>query len=90
MELPPGGIMWESPATPVPLGSGNPEDDESAVQPVPWASASLTERWWNFVYGFDETDWIPFVVHDPEEPAPEPEPKRLGAGQVVPLRRRSR
>jgi hypothetical protein len=44
MELPPGGIMWESPATPVPLGAGDPEDDESAVQPFPWANASLTER----------------------------------------------
>ena len=89
-ELPAGGIMWESPATPVPLDSGDPEDDESEVQPFPWAGASLTECWWNFVYGFDEAGWIPFIVDGPEDPAPEPEPRPVGPAQVVPLRKRNR
>jgi hypothetical protein len=87
MELPPGGIMWESPAKPIPLDPGTDEDDP--VEPFPWATASLTERWWNFVYGFDEADWIPFVESDPEDSPPEPESeKRMGPGQVVALRRR--
>ncbi|RXG96364.1 hypothetical protein [Bradyrhizobium zhanjiangense] len=29
VELPTGGIMWESPAKPVPLQTGDPEDEES-------------------------------------------------------------
>jgi hypothetical protein len=87
-ELPPGGIMWESPAVPVPLDSGDPEDDDSEVQPFPWSSASLTERWWNFAYGFEEAEWIPFIVDGPEEPEPAPERRPFGPGLVVPLRGR--
>ena len=89
VELPPGGIMWESPATAVPLDAGDPEDDTAEVQPIPWAGASLTERWWNFMYGFDEADWIPFVFEDPDDPRPGPElePKRMGPGQVIALRK---
>ncbi|MCA1542251.1 hypothetical protein I6F18_20035 [Bradyrhizobium sp. NBAIM32] len=29
VELPPGGVMWESPAKPVPLKTGDPKDEES-------------------------------------------------------------
>src|SRR5579871_1471056 len=58
MMLPPGGVMWEGKAAPVPLDPGQDEDDE--VQPFPWATASLTERWWNFAYGLDEADWLQF------------------------------
>ena len=72
--------------TPVPLDSGDPEDDESEVQPFRWSGASLSERWWNFAYGFEEAEWFPFVVDGPEEPAPAPDPKPLGHGQVIPLR----
>jgi hypothetical protein len=41
IEMPPGGIMWTSPAIPVPLNPGDPEDDDSESEELPWAKARV-------------------------------------------------
>jgi hypothetical protein len=49
--LPPGGIMWTSPATPIPidvLGDADLGDPD----PIPWSDASFTELWWSYVFGY--------------------------------------
>ncbi|SFN80818.1 hypothetical protein SAMN05216573_12256 [Bradyrhizobium sp. Rc3b] len=56
VELPAGGIMWDSPAKPVPLQTGDPEDMESEPEEFPWAGASLTERWWYIAYGMEDVE----------------------------------
>jgi hypothetical protein len=46
IELPDGGVMWESPAVRVPLDTAAKGDDDTApTQDLPWARASLTEQW---------------------------------------------
>ena len=86
-ELPDGGIMWESPAKPVPLDVGDPEDDESPPEEFPWGGASLSERWWSIAYGFEDVQWEPFDPDAPDEYKPR-EPPPLGPGQVIPIRKK--
>ncbi|WP_445490224.1 hypothetical protein [Rhodopseudomonas sp. RCAM05734] len=46
-----GGIMWTSPAIPIPIEL--PEDDDGCEpSPMPWGAATFTEIWWGYVYGF--------------------------------------
>jgi hypothetical protein len=85
-QLPDGGIMWESPTKPVPLDAGDPDDDNSPVEAFPWTGASLTERWWNIAYGFEEVEWEPFDGEVPEPELPQP----VGPGRVIPMRKRQR
>jgi hypothetical protein len=40
VELPPGGIMWTGPTLPVPLDRGDPDDDGSKIEVLPWARLS--------------------------------------------------
>jgi hypothetical protein len=83
VELPDGGIMWESPAIDVPFqfDKDSPEPpDEEDVPKVPWSGASLTESWWSVVYGYTDEQWTSFVPQDPLKPRP-PAPRRpLGGG----------
>ncbi|PPQ16349.1 hypothetical protein CV770_26765 [Bradyrhizobium sp. AC87j1] len=89
VELPMGGIMWESPAKPVPLKTGDPEDMESEPEEFPWAGASLTERWWYIAYGMEEVEWTLFEGI-PRPTRTEPVTKRpLNLGRVLPFRKRS-
>lgn len=89
VELPAGGIMWESPAKPVPLDAGDPEDEESPVEEFPWTGASLTERWWYIAYGMEDVEWTPFEDDPPRPPRMEPLTKRpLNPGRVIPYRKR--
>jgi hypothetical protein len=89
VELPAGGIMWTSPAKPVPLQTGDPEDDESEPEEFPWAGASLTERWWYIAYGMDEVEWTPFADDPPRPPRTEPLTRKpLRPGRVIPFRKR--
>lgn len=88
VELPAGGIMWASPAKPVPLNAGDPADEESEVEEFPWSGASLTERWWNVAYGFEDVEWTPFEADPPRPPRPQPLTKeRRDAGGVIPFRK---
>ncbi|WNV08900.1 hypothetical protein [Tardiphaga sp. 709] len=41
----PGGIMWTSPAIPIPIPRTDDEDG-SEPDPMPWSEATDTERWW--------------------------------------------
>ena len=66
VEVPSGGVMWESPAVPVPLDTAAKGDDEDAeIATLPWSGASLTEGWWNFVHGFEDAEWTPFCPDAP-------------------------
>lgn len=87
-DLPDGGIMWESPAKPVPLDAGDPEDDGSPVEKFPWSGASLTERWFNFAYGFEDAEWTPFEPDRPDHPEPPPKRRPTGPAEVIPMRKR--
>lgn len=83
----PGGIMWTSPAIPVPIA--RPEDsDGSEPDPMPWADATVTERWWDFLYGYLTCRWKRLFPDDPPEPAKPALPQRPGPGQVVPFRKK--
>jgi hypothetical protein len=89
IEMPPGGIMWTSPAIPVPLKAGDPEDDDSKSEELPWAKAELSELWWSVVYGHSDDEWTEFFPGKPRKPRT-PAPRRpLGPGRVVRFRKRS-
>jgi hypothetical protein len=80
-----GGIMWSSPAIPIPIEL--PEDD-TFDDPMPWAAATITDSWWDYFYGFAKPRWKPiFPDRRTEPPQPEP-PEKPGPGHVVPFNRR--
>lgn len=81
----PGGVMWVSPAVPVPVE--RPLDmDGSEPDPIPWEGASFTERWWNVIHGYDASRWKRFF---PDEPLdnPEPSPSSTEQARVIPFRK---
>lgn len=91
VELPDGGIMWESPAIDVPIeiDKDSTDADENDIPQVPWSGASLSESWWSVLYGYTDEQWTRFVPDNPLRPRP-PAPRRpLGPGRVLPLRKRS-
>jgi hypothetical protein len=90
VELPLGGIMWESPAIDVPIeiDKDSVEADENDIPEVPRPSASLSESWRSVLYGYTDEQWTRFVPENPLKPRP-PVPRRpLGAGRVVQFRKR--
>jgi hypothetical protein len=82
----PRGIMWTSPAVVVPIALS--DDDEDDAVEVPWAQLSVTERWWDSLYGYTNGKWRPLVFDlddlygDPEEPE-DPPPKGPRAGVLA-------
>jgi hypothetical protein len=89
IELPPGGIMWTGPAIGVPLKRANPDGEDSQFPDFPWETATLTEWWFDVVYGYDTDEkWTPFVPNAPRDPPPEPAPRPMGPGQVIKMRKR--
>jgi hypothetical protein len=88
IELPAGGIMWTSPAIPVPVDIGDEDDEEAEIEPLPWARAELSEGWWSVVYGFTDDEWIRFNPDAPEDPTPESPKKSRGPARVIPFRKR--
>jgi hypothetical protein len=88
IELPAGGIFWPSPAIAVPLKPGDPEDDDSEAEELPWEGAHFSEPWWSVVYGHSDDKWTEFFPDKPRKPRPKPPPGPMGPGQVVPLKRR--
>ena len=90
VELPDGGIMWESPSIGVPMEIDKDalEVNENDLPDVPWAGASLSESWWSVLYGYTDEHWTRFVPEDPLKPRP-PAPRRpIGPGKVIPMRKR--
>jgi hypothetical protein len=91
VELPDGGIIWESPAIDVPIEIDKESvelPDENAIPDMPWSGASLTEHWWSVLYGYTDEQWTRFVPENPLKPRP-PAPRRaLGPGRVIPIRRK--
>ena len=90
VELPDGGIMWESPAIDVPIeiDKDSSEPDEADIPDIPWSGASLSESWWSVLYGDTDEQWTRFVPDNPLRPRP-PAPRRpLGPGAVIPMRKR--
>jgi hypothetical protein len=89
VELPPGGIMWTSPAIPVPVGVPDREDEEEAeIEKLPWARVELSELWFDVVYGYTDEEWTRFDPDAPQDPAPEPPKKPRESARVIPLRPR--
>jgi hypothetical protein len=86
MELPDGGIMWTSPAIAIPLNRGN-EDEDVAVEKLPWARADLSETWWDAVYGYSDDNWTKFFPNNPRSPRPVAPPRSMGPAKVVPIRK---
>lgn len=83
----PGGVMWEAPAISVPVE--RPEDaDGSEPDPVPWGEASVTERWFNVIYGYEECRWKRFYPDNPPAPAKPISPQPHEPGRVLPFKRR--
>ena len=87
MELPDGGIMWTSPAIAVPFKAGDPDDDESEAEELPWAKAELSESWWSVVYGYSDDNWTEFFPGSPRTPRPATPTRSMGPAQVVPIRK---
>ena len=88
VELPAGGIMWTSPAIPVPVDVGDREDEEAEIKSLPWARAELSELWWSVVYGYTDDEWTRFDPDAPQDPMPEPHKKPRGPARVIPIRPR--
>jgi hypothetical protein len=88
IELPEGGVMWETPAIDVPIEIDRESDDENNIPPMPWSHASLTEGWWSVLYGYTDEKWTPFVEQDPLKPRPPAPRKPLGPGRVISFRRK--
>jgi hypothetical protein len=86
IELPAGGIMWTSPAIPVPVSV--PEDEKVEMDELPWARAEMSERWWDVVYGYTDDEWTRFDPDAPQDPAPAPPKRPLGPARVIPIRPR--
>jgi hypothetical protein len=90
VELPEGGIMWESPAIDVPIEIDRHriEVDENDLPDVPWSGASLSESWWSVLYGHTDEQWTRFVPENPLKPRP-PAPRRpMGPGRVMRFRKK--
>jgi hypothetical protein len=88
VELPPGGIMWTSPAIPVPIDISDREDESTDIKGLPWASVELSESWWSVVYGYTDEGWTRFDPDAPQDPMPEPPKKHKRPGIVIPMRPR--
>ncbi|WP_441242505.1 hypothetical protein [Tardiphaga sp. 768_D3_N2_1] len=83
----PGGIMWGSPAIPIPIAI--PEDaDGGEPDPMPWGEASVTETWWDYFYGYATYRWKRFFPDEPPRPKQPTLPQRPGPGHVVPFRKK--
>jgi|ERR1700757_855042 hypothetical protein len=87
VELPPGGIMWTSPAVPVPFDLRDHDKGEE-IGELPWARAELSELWWSVVYGYTDDQWTRFDPDAPQDPTPESPKRPLGPGRVIPMRPR--
>jgi len=89
VELPDGGIMWESPAIDVPLkiDKDHLEADEKDIPDLHWSGASLSESWWGVLYSHTDEQWTRFITENPLNPRP-PAPRRpMGPGRVVRFRK---
>lgn len=83
----PGGIMWESPAVSVPVERPGGTDG-SEPDPVPWEAASVTERWFNVIYGYEKCRWKRFYPDEPPEPIKPKLLPKLEQGRVIPFKKR--
>jgi hypothetical protein len=86
VELPPGGIMWTSPAVPVPFDWRGAEDENAEIEGLPWARAELCELWWGVIHGSTECEWTRFDPDAPQPPSASPKKPR-GPAKVIPIRK---
>jgi hypothetical protein len=88
VEMPAGGIMWTSPAIPVPIDISDRKDESADIEVLPWAQAELSESWWSVVYGYVDEEWTRFDPDAPQDPTPESPKRPLGPARVTPIRKR--
>jgi hypothetical protein len=82
-----GGIMWTSPAIPIPIEL--PEElDGSETDPMPWGAATMTDSWWDYFHGFTKLRWKPIFPDRTPDPLPPEPPEKPGPGHVVPFKKR--
>jgi len=72
-----GGIMWESPAVPIPIPHDENAPDDPAEVDIPWNGASLTDGWWTSFYE-DGRRWRAFFPDEPRKPRPSRPPRPMG------------
>ena len=60
-----GGVMWESPAIPVPIDAG----DDTELPDLPWVKTALSGGWWSVIYGYADVTWITFDPRLANKPA---------------------
>jgi hypothetical protein len=87
VELPPGGIMWTSPAVAVPFDLRD-HVEGSEIEELPWEKVELCGAWWSVVYGYTDDEWTRFDPDAPQDPAPESSKRPLGPAKVIPIRKR--
>lgn len=65
LELPSGGIFWDSPAVAIPIEADENDDPKASI---PWSKADLTWSWSGpiFVDDEEEQDWMPLFADEPE------------------------
>lgn len=85
LELPSGGVYWDSPAVAVPIG---PSDDDETEEKIAWNKADLTDFWAEAVYGISDGEWLEFYAHVALPPEPAAPPRQpMGLGRVVSLKK---
>jgi hypothetical protein len=88
VELPAGGIMWGSPAIPVPIDISDRNDESTEIEGLPWARVELSESWWSVIHGYTDEEWTRFDPDAPQDPTPESPKRPLGPARVIPIRKR--
>jgi hypothetical protein len=83
-----GGIMWTSPAVPIPVPYDADAADDSDEADIPWSGASLSDSWWGSFYEDNPRRWRAFFPDQPRKPRPSPPSRPMGPGHVLPMRRR--
>lgn len=94
MRLPAGGIMWTSPAIPVPIELSRDEtDDLIKPDPMPWSRASMSDSWWSSFYALpdEKQRWRPVLQEEPPPPPQKPVARKRAApaGKVLPFKKRT-
>jgi hypothetical protein len=87
VELPEGGIMWESPAIPVRINAGDNEEFE-LLSPPAWRKAELSKSLRSVIYGYTDQTWTPIDPEARQDQMPVPPRTSIDPARVVPLRPR--
>src|SRR5258706_14232585 len=60
-----GGIMWTSPAVPIPVPHDENAADDGEEVEIPWNGAELSDSWWGNFYEANPRRWRAFFPDQP-------------------------